>query len=74
VHKQGIYFVSKKESPPYEAQWYSFATGKVSTLFKFDKEPFWNGPGLALSPDGRQLLLVFQDQHVDDLMLIEDFR
>ena len=74
LDSRGIYFVSKDAGPPHAVQWYSFATHRISTILRFDKEPFWNGPGLALSPDGRELLLVSLDQHVDDLMLIEDFR
>jgi eukaryotic-like serine/threonine-protein kinase len=74
VHPKGIYFVTKKDAPPFAVEFYSFSTHKVTTLLKLEKDTFWNQPGLCLSPDGRHLLVVAQDQHVNDLMLIEDFR
>ncbi len=74
VHPKGIYFISKDDSAVHTVRWYNFATRKIHALISFTKDPFWNGPGLALSPDGKELLLVSLDQHVDDLMLMENFR
>ena len=74
IHNNGIYFVSKDSSSRHNVEWYSFATRKIQVLLTFSKDPFWNGPGLALSPDAKELLLVSLDQHVDDLMLIEGIR
>ena len=74
VHRKGIYFVTKRDAPPFAVEFYSFSTHKVSTLLKLEKETFWNQPGLSLYPDGRQLLVGTQVGTVNDLMLIEDFR
>lgn len=74
VVKQGIYFMSKEEGPRHVVRFFSFATRQVTPLLTLEKEPIWNYPDLALSPDGRRLLTARLDQEVNDLMLIENFR
>lgn len=74
VVPQGIYFMSKEEGPRQTVRFFSFATRQVTPLLTLDREPIWNYPDVALSPDGRRLLTARLDQEVNDLMLIENFR
>ncbi|MDQ2840190.1 MAG: protein kinase [Acidobacteriota bacterium] len=73
VVKQGIYFMSRQDSPDQTIRFFSFATRRVTSLVTLDKEPIWDYPDVALSPDGRRLLFACLDQEVNDLMLIENF-
>ena len=72
--KEGIYFMSKEEGPRQIVRFFSFATRQVTPLLTSDKEPIWDYPDVALSPDGRRLLTARIDQEVNDLILIENFR
>ncbi|MCW5980069.1 MAG: PD40 domain-containing protein [Bryobacteraceae bacterium] len=73
VQAQGIYFVSA-DGPGYAIRFQDARTGKITRLATLDKEPFWNAPVLALSPDGRSLLYVRLDYDVKDIMVVEGFR
>jgi Tol biopolymer transport system component len=69
VAERGIYFLSSEGK---RIQFYSFATRKVETVAEFPK--FNCAWGLSVSPDGRQLLYSFPEEHDSDLMLVEKFR
>jgi len=73
VIQQGIYFISRQHGPRQEVRFFSFATRRVSSIAILEKEPTWNVPTLALSPDGRSMLTVQLDHAVNDLMLVENF-
>ena len=68
VAERGIYFFSEGK----RVQFYSFATRNVETVAELPK-PTWAW-GLCVSPDGRQLLYSFHEEHDSDLMLVENFR
>ncbi len=70
---QGIYFISREETPHQSIRFFSFATRAVTPLVTLEREPIWNYPDVALSGDGRRLLFACLDQEVNDLMLIENF-
>jgi Tol biopolymer transport system component len=74
IVREGIYFISREEVSRQTVRFFSFATRQVSSLLTLNKEPIWDYPDVALSPDGRHLLTVSLDQEVNDLMLIENFR
>ncbi|HSB18006.1 MAG TPA: winged helix-turn-helix domain-containing protein [Bryobacteraceae bacterium] len=69
VAERGIYFLTSEGK---RIQFYSFATRKVETVAEFQK--FNCAWGLSVSPDGRQLLYSFPEEHDSDLMLVENFR
>lgn len=71
---QGIYFISRNDTPRQTIRFYSFDTGRITQVMKLDKDPIWDYPDIALSNDGRLLLTACLDQEVNDLMLIENFR
>jgi hypothetical protein len=71
---QGIYFISKDQSPHQIVRFFSFATRRVFPLLALEGELIWNSPEVALSSDGRRLLIARLDQETDDLMLIKNFR
>lgn len=73
VMKQGIYFMSREDVPHQTIRFFNFATGHVIPLVTLEKAPIWDYPDLALSRDGRQLLVSCLDQEVNDLMQIENF-
>ena len=70
---QGIYFISREDSPHQIIRFFSFTTRQITPLVTLDKIPIWDYPDVALSRDGRQLLYASLDQEVNDLMLIENF-
>ena len=70
---QGIYFISKDQSPHQIVRFFSFATRRVFPLLVLEGELIWNSPNVALSSDGRSLLIARLDQEVNDLMLVENF-
>ncbi len=71
---QGIYFIAKEETPRQTVKFFSFATRRITPLVMVGKDTLWSHPGLALSPDGRTLLLAQKDHSVNDIMLMENFR
>jgi Tol biopolymer transport system component len=74
VVQQGIYFISKEQRPKQMVRFFSFATRRVTPLLTLNGEPAWDVPDVALSWDGRRLLVVRLDRKVDDLMLIKNFQ
>ncbi len=67
VMKEGIYFISKESGPPETIRFFSFATRRITPLL-------WGQAGLAISPDGRELLYSQLDHAVDEIMMMENFR
>jgi Tol biopolymer transport system component len=67
--KDGIYFF-KGINPFNEIGFYSFATGKVTTLTRLPKRLQY----LAVSPDQRWLVYNQFESFEDDIMLVENFR
>lgn len=74
VVREGIYFMSKVQGERQAVRFFSFVTRQVTPLLALEREPIWDYPDVALSPDGRRLLTARIDQEVNDLMLIENFR
>ena len=74
VVQQGIYFISKEQRPQQMVHFFCFATRRVTPLLTLNGEPAWDVPDVALSWDGRRLLVVRLDRKVDDLMLIKNFQ
>jgi Tol biopolymer transport system component len=73
ISAKGIYFISREDAPHQTVRFFSFATRQTTSLATLDREPIWDYPDVALSPDGRQLLIATLDQEFNDLMLIENF-
>ena len=73
VLEQGIYFLNRA-SPRTTIEFFSFATTQRTQIAVVEKRPFWAGPGFAVSPDGRWMLLSLIDQSESDIMLMENFR
>ena len=72
--EEGIYFVPRLSlgtRREFTIEFFSFSNEKIHTVAQLDKDPFL---GLAVSPDGRELLYSQHDQSGTDLMLVEDFR
>jgi len=74
VLPQGLYFITKEETPRQTIKFYSFAARRLFPLVTVEKEPLYFQPGLALSPDGRLLLYAQRDSRVHDILLLENFR
>jgi len=74
VVEQGIYFITADTPNRPLIQFFSFATGKASTVFALEKPLPGLGSGLSVSPDGRRLIWTQVDQPSTDLMLMENFR
>ncbi len=70
---KGIYFVNTV-TRPHALEFFNFATRRISHVASLEQEAQPNEPGLAVSPDGRSILYVRQDQKNSDLVLVENFR
>jgi Tol biopolymer transport system component/DNA-binding winged helix-turn-helix (wHTH) protein len=74
VTHDGIYYPDVPANAKGGLSFYDFATQKSSAAFIGDKEqPDSGAPALAVSPDGRNLLIVFLDQPLVYIMLVENF-
>jgi Tol biopolymer transport system component len=74
VGEKGIYFVNTHARPS-ALEFFDFATRRVVHVASLEKAPTpFGGRGLALSPDGRAILYVHQDQVNSDIVLVENFR
>ncbi len=73
VAEQGVYFLTPKVTPLRTIEFFSFATARTTRITVIKKE-LSTATGLAVSPDGRWLLLGQNDQTESDIMLMENFR
>lgn len=73
VLKQGIYFISKEPAARQTIRFFSFQTRRITPPLTVDKPALWGQAGLALSPDGRELLYAQLDHAVYEIMLMENF-
>jgi hypothetical protein len=75
VISDGIGIFTYETQPDPTIKFYSFATGKWTTLLSIERtKAFGFGFRLSLSPDGQWLIYSRTDQTVNDLMLVENFR
>ena len=75
VTSDGIYYPDVVAPVKPGFYFYSFATQTSSLAMPVDHQQASNGaPALAISPDGRNLLVCFQDQPLVYIMLVENFR
>jgi hypothetical protein len=72
VTSEGIFFVDNSAKPTALLKLFSFGTRTVRTVRQLHKQA-WGGPGLAVSPDGRTVLIGQIDDSGSDIMLVENF-
>jgi hypothetical protein len=72
VTTRGIYFVDNSAKPNALLKFFSFAPRTVRTVRQLEKQA-WGGPGLAVSPDERTVLIGQIDDWGSDIMLVENF-
>ena len=71
VDSRGIYFTQAEPSPG--AAFLDFATGRIRRVADLPGEPAGWG-GLAISPDGHELVFTKLEPAISDIMLVENFR
>ncbi|MGH9844328.1 MAG: TolB family protein [Blastocatellia bacterium] len=74
VLEQGIYFINLNAAPQPTIEFFSFATARTTRIAVVEKRIPFAPPGIAVSPDGRWILLVLDEQSESDIMLMENFR
>jgi Tol biopolymer transport system component len=78
VARNGVYYLGPDNAGTrpvrYAVFFYEFATAKTTRVAQLDKTPQFYSRGLAVSPDGRTLLISQLDASGSDLMLLENFR
>jgi len=77
IHGERIYFVVSLidlKSQSMTIHCFDIATRKTRQIAKLDMPPAFGAAGMAISPDGRQLLFVAQQNASADLQLVENFR
>lgn len=72
--KEGIYFAVSESAPRSVLKFFSFSSGKVSTITTIDYPMLRGTSGLTVSSDGRWLLFPLIAQYGSDIMLMENFR
>lgn len=72
VAREGIYFVNAIEDPR-SIRFFDFASAEISTVRTIGSIIDYGPPGLAVSPDGKRILWVQNDQDDQDIMLAENF-
>ncbi|MBM3810822.1 MAG: hypothetical protein FJW20_04225 [Acidimicrobiia bacterium] len=76
VTASGIYYVVEEQVPDVGLQhwlyYHDSASGKSSKVLRFANRPF--NAGLALSPDGKQILYTQADRSDTDILLVDGFR
>ena len=76
VGEKGIYFIPREEVHEPLLQFFSFETGRITSVARLEKdvsvEAFFSG--LAVSPDGRWVVCSLAEQQGSDIMLVENFR
>ena len=70
VARKGIYFVAPHPDGSSAVQFYSFATGNVTSIATIRRPVDW---GMSVSPDERSILYTQIDEAGSDLMLVENF-
>lgn len=65
---EGIYFYNYAANT---VEFYSFATHRITQIAKTEKPPYRS---LAVSPDGRWILLDQVDLNTGKIMVVENFR
>lgn len=73
VAEKGIYFVNT-DARPYALEFFDFAARGIVHVASLEKTPTQFDSGLGLSPDGRAILYVQEDQVNSDIVLVENFR
>ena len=68
----GIYYLVREDAP-WVIAFYSFKTGKTSSVLSLDKPPEFGTPSLSVSPDGRFAIFSELEQSGTNLQLLRDF-
>ena len=71
VVDRGIYFIPAPSVRSFSIQFFSFGTGKISSVAITEKRALF---GLTISPDGLWVLYTQHDQYANELMLVENFQ
>ena len=72
--KSGIYFIERKtKQEECSLMYLDFSSGESSEIAVLPKAPIDMTPGMALSPDGRKLLLTQMDNVESNIKLVENF-
>jgi hypothetical protein len=74
INRSGLYFAAHNDQFPSQIKHFDFATRQVKTIAIIDKLPAWLTPGLAVAPDGRQILFASNDLFASSILLLENFR
>jgi Tol biopolymer transport system component/DNA-binding winged helix-turn-helix (wHTH) protein len=74
VARGGIYFATAAPPAGPRLEFLNLATGNIQIIGEIPKPPDATIPGLAVSPDGRSLLLAQYDQSGSNIIMVERFR
>ena len=70
--QNGIYFIRRVNAQPHATvQFFEFATHKIIPIWTLEKP---DGPGLAVSADGRSILYVQNEFAQSNIMLVKNFQ
>ena len=71
--RRGLYFL-QQDSPPWFIGLYDYASHAISRIAEIQKQPLFNTPSLAVSPDGRWIIYGQLDDGGSDILMVEDFQ
>jgi Tol biopolymer transport system component/DNA-binding winged helix-turn-helix (wHTH) protein len=76
LHRNRLYFVNSPvdlRSKELKLGVFDIATGKTRVVSALNVPPAFGSPGLAVSPDGKQVLIVAQENSGAELQIVENF-
>jgi Tol biopolymer transport system component/DNA-binding winged helix-turn-helix (wHTH) protein len=74
VARGGIYFATAAPAAGPQLEFLNLTSGAIDSIAQLSKPPDANIPGLAVSPDGRRLLLAQYDQNGSNIIMVERSR
>ncbi len=74
VSEQGVWFLNPNVRPQIAIEFYDFSTARATRLVTTEKSTELSTPGFAVSPDGKWLLLMLDDQSESDILVMDNFR
>lgn len=70
---EGISFLNAEGDLPFAFEFLNFKSRTKRVFALLDREPLWNSPSFAVSPDGKAILYARRPSEERDVMLLENF-
>jgi hypothetical protein len=72
--ESGIYYLDTRNEQHPSVQFFSFASHRTTHIVTLNAHVTGSGPGLAVSPDARKLIIQLDESMGSDIIRVENFR